>query len=345
MPGPARSRRATGTSCRRAVPCRVPEGGLSSPLAAGSVISLTAGWSSLVARRAHNPKVVGSNPTPATNERPGQRPFLAQQEGPLAMSMYQGCTTPVGQFARGWSASVRALSPVAVRPSVGGHGSGCQRSSGPAAELLLDIDGLGGASGRDGSVRAPAGGGAPRSVPEDRAAGPLRPGRGGGLDRGQPGGAGAGVRSACRVGVADVAATRRAADHLRWLIVQRRVTKAGEVRWDVRYRDDARQQRKRSFERKLDAQRFARSVETDLLRGDWIDPRRGRELFEMWAAMWMETLAAANPRRARATSRSSIATCCHAFGDTDRVDRLSVCARLRERTTLRRPRSRPGRGY
>ena len=29
-----------------------------------------AGWSSLVARRAHNPKVVGSNPTPATNHDP-----------------------------------------------------------------------------------------------------------------------------------------------------------------------------------------------------------------------------------------------------------------------------------
>jgi hypothetical protein len=27
-----------------------------------------AGWSSLVARWAHNPKVVGSNPAPATNE-------------------------------------------------------------------------------------------------------------------------------------------------------------------------------------------------------------------------------------------------------------------------------------
>ena len=26
-----------------------------------------AGWSSLVARRAHNPKVIGSNPVPATN--------------------------------------------------------------------------------------------------------------------------------------------------------------------------------------------------------------------------------------------------------------------------------------
>ena len=31
-----------------------------------------AGWSSLVARRAHNPKVVGSNPTPATREIAGQ---------------------------------------------------------------------------------------------------------------------------------------------------------------------------------------------------------------------------------------------------------------------------------
>ena len=28
-----------------------------------------AGWSSLVARRAHNPKAVGSNPAPATNNK------------------------------------------------------------------------------------------------------------------------------------------------------------------------------------------------------------------------------------------------------------------------------------
>jgi hypothetical protein len=33
----------------------------------GSIAHLDAGWSSLVARRAHNPKVVGSNPAPATN--------------------------------------------------------------------------------------------------------------------------------------------------------------------------------------------------------------------------------------------------------------------------------------
>ena len=40
-----------------------------------------AGWSSSVARRAHNPKVAGSNPAPATNEKarkhmfPGLRRF------------------------------------------------------------------------------------------------------------------------------------------------------------------------------------------------------------------------------------------------------------------------------
>src|SRR5882724_5282741 len=40
-----------------------------SPKAACRSIHSDAGWSSLVARRAHNPEVVGSNPTPATFRR------------------------------------------------------------------------------------------------------------------------------------------------------------------------------------------------------------------------------------------------------------------------------------
>ena len=32
-----------------------------------------AGWSSMVARRAHNPKVIGSNPVPATKDFKGLR--------------------------------------------------------------------------------------------------------------------------------------------------------------------------------------------------------------------------------------------------------------------------------
>ena len=33
----------------------------------GRITASDAGWSSLAARRAHNPKVVGSNPAPATS--------------------------------------------------------------------------------------------------------------------------------------------------------------------------------------------------------------------------------------------------------------------------------------
>jgi hypothetical protein len=39
------------------------------PRCATIIAGTTAGWSSLEARRAHNPKVVGSNPTPATSVR------------------------------------------------------------------------------------------------------------------------------------------------------------------------------------------------------------------------------------------------------------------------------------
>ena len=40
-------------------------------------VLLDAGWSSLVARRAHNPKVGGSNPPPATKEKLNLTPISA----------------------------------------------------------------------------------------------------------------------------------------------------------------------------------------------------------------------------------------------------------------------------
>lgn len=78
--------------------------------------------------------------------------------------------------------------------------------------------------------------------------------------------------------------------------IQRRSTAKGGVRWDVRYRDETMAQRKRSFARKVDAQRFASSVETDLLRGDWIDPKRGQEEFALWADKWLATIADRKPK-------------------------------------------------
>ena len=77
--------------------------------------------------------------------------------------------------------------------------------------------------------------------------------------------------------------------------IQKRVA-VGGVRWDVRYSDESRRQGKKSFDRKVDAQRFAVSVETDLIRGDWIDPDRGRELFDEWADRWLATIADRKPK-------------------------------------------------
>src|SRR6185312_4909855 len=46
---------------------------LDAPTGPHDIANTDAGWSSLVARRAHNPKVAGSNPAPATLRRKGAR--------------------------------------------------------------------------------------------------------------------------------------------------------------------------------------------------------------------------------------------------------------------------------
>src|SRR5262249_47222442 len=53
----------------RATEAVAPRRGLTAPDASGRFEFVTAGWSSPVARWAHNPKVAGSNPAPATTNR------------------------------------------------------------------------------------------------------------------------------------------------------------------------------------------------------------------------------------------------------------------------------------
>ena len=55
-------------------------------------------------------------------------------------------------------------------------------------------------------------------------------------------------------------------------------------RWQVRYVDPSGRERARNFSRKSDAERFLHTVETDKLRGEWVDPRLGRITFGEWAA-------------------------------------------------------------
>lgn len=78
--------------------------------------------------------------------------------------------------------------------------------------------------------------------------------------------------------------------------VHRRRTSNGAVRWDVRYRDPQRRDRSRSFARKVDADRFAATVVSDILRGDWTDPALGRQTFGEWAQRWLPTTQALKPK-------------------------------------------------
>jgi integrase len=66
--------------------------------------------------------------------------------------------------------------------------------------------------------------------------------------------------------------------------------------FQVRYRDPNGRQRARHFERKTDATRFARSVQTDIERGDWLDPRLTRVTFAAWADDWWSQVAHLKPK-------------------------------------------------
>ncbi len=64
-----------------------------------------------------------------------------------------------------------------------------------------------------------------------------------------------------------------------------RIGPDGRRRYDVRYRDPAGVQRKRSFLRRTDAAAYSAIVEADKLRGAYVDRNAGRELFRVYATV------------------------------------------------------------
>jgi len=62
----------------------------------------------------------------------------------------------------------------------------------------------------------------------------------------------------------------------------RRAPRTG--RWEARYRDPAGRQRTKTFPTKSDAKAHLSAVETDVMRGLYVDPAGGRVTFEEWAS-------------------------------------------------------------
>jgi hypothetical protein len=81
--------------------------------------------------------------------------------------------------------------------------------------------------------------------------------------------------------------------------VERQV-RNGRARWQARWRDDTGQQRKKTFDRKVDADKFLTSVEHGILSGTYVDPHDGTTVAE-YARSW----AAARPHRASTARRVS----------------------------------------
>lgn len=61
-------------------------------------------------------------------------------------------------------------------------------------------------------------------------------------------------------------------------------------RWEARYRDQFGAQHAHTFDTKALARRWVAEMETDVRRGEWVDPGLGRVTFDEWAAEYLRTI-------------------------------------------------------
>jgi integrase len=66
--------------------------------------------------------------------------------------------------------------------------------------------------------------------------------------------------------------------------------------YEVRYRDPARRERVRTFPRRVDAERFASTIDTDIARGQYVDPVLGRTSFADFSRDWLVTTGHLKPK-------------------------------------------------
>lgn len=90
--------------------------------------------------------------------------------------------------------------------------------------------------------------------------------------------------------------------------IERRITKSGERRYDVRLRGPDGRVHNRTFRTRKDAERYEREQNVAKDRGLYVDPIGGMRFFGSWATEWLANDAAKSPG-ARATDTSIIRSC------------------------------------
>lgn len=70
--------------------------------------------------------------------------------------------------------------------------------------------------------------------------------------------------------------------------ISKRKLANGGARYDVNYREPSGTKRRRTFAKSYDAHQFAREVEVNKERGQFIDPMGGKTLFGNYARAWLE---------------------------------------------------------
>lgn len=74
---------------------------------------------------------------------------------------------------------------------------------------------------------------------------------------------------------------------------------ARDTKWRARFRDLDGRSRSKTFDRKIDAERFVAGTTTDMARGDWVDPRSARIRFDELADSWWATTVKLAPTTRR----------------------------------------------
>jgi len=73
-------------------------------------------------------------------------------------------------------------------------------------------------------------------------------------------------------------------------------TEGRKAKWQVRYQDPLGDWRTKQFSRKADAEHWLKIQEIDILRGEWVDPKRTQLTFEEWARSWLKSTVHLKPK-------------------------------------------------